>query len=366
LTPSHAPPLATWANLRHALQWMLRPDAPLYLPPRWDPALWRWLLGVAGQARAAHFRHALHARAALLLDSRQRLARWVGHYDLACGHADTGLDYVYRDPRAFAQGRRDTAPLADLGIPVEAVAGADYMRLEPALRPGVAGAIRFAGDGQLRPERLLDALAHRIRAGGGGIVEHCVVQDIAEDADGLRLVTSTGSLRAREVVLAAGAWSPRLAARLGVRVPVQPGKGYSMTYTRPSRVPSRAIVLKERAVCVTAWDDGFRLGSTMEFSGYDERLDERRLAALERAAREYLHEPVGATRLERWCGWRPMSVDDLPLIGRAPGWHRLWLATGHGMMGVSMSAASAQLIADLMTGSVPALDPSPYDPVRFA
>lgn len=365
LTPSHAPALATWDTLRHALLWMWRPDAPLYVRPRWDPALWRWLLGVAGQVRTARFRHATRARGALLIDSRQRLAQWIERDGLACGHADTGLDYVYRDPRAFAHGQRDLAPLADLGIAAAVLEGDEYARNEPAFRPGVAGAIRFPGDGQLRPERLLAALARRVREAGGQIVERCAVHDLAEDTDGVRLLTGTGALHAHEAVLATGAWSPRLAQRLGVRVPVQPGKGYSMTFTRPSRTPSRAVVLKERAVCVTAWDDGFRLGSTMEFSGYDDRLDERRLAALERAAREYLHEPHGATRLERWCGWRPMSVDDVPLIGRAPGWRGLWLATGHGMMGVSMSAASAQLLADLVTGATPALDPTPYDPARF-
>ncbi len=366
LTPSHAAPLATWSNLRHAVMWMARPEAPLYVRPRWDPALWRWLLGVAGQARALRFRHAMHARAALLLDSRQRLADWIARDGIVCAHADGGLDYVYRDARAFAAGVRECSPLADLGISAQPIAAADYAQQEPALQPGVAGAIRFNGDGQLRPERLLDELAQRVRAGGGRIVEHCMVQDMAEEASGLRLATSLGSIGVAAAVLAMGAWTPRIAGRLGLRVPVQPGKGYSITHPRPSLVPSRAIVLKERAVCVTSWDDGFRLGSTMEFSGYDASLDARRLAALERAAHEYLRDVPSTAPLERWCGWRPMSVDDLPLLGRAPGWQRLWLATGHGMMGVSMSAASAQLITDLICARTPALDPAPYDPARFA
>jgi D-amino-acid dehydrogenase len=125
------------------------------------------------------------------------------------------------------------------------------------------------------------------------------------------------------------------------------------------------MVLRERSVCVTAWGDGYRLGSTMEFSGYDDRLDPRRLAALERGAREYLREPVGPEVRERWYGWRPMSYDDIPIIGRVPGHRRLWLATGHGMMGVGMSAGSGQLLADLVTGAAPAVDPAPYSPLRF-
>ena len=104
----------------------------------------------------------------------------------------------------------------------------------------------------------------------------------------------------------------------------------------------------------------------MEFSGYDHRLNRVRLDALERGAGEYLHEPVGPVRREEWCGWRPMTWDDLPLIGRAPGYNNLWLAAGHGMMGVGMSAGTGRLLADLMHGREPPIDPAPFAPARFA
>ena len=125
-------------------------------------------------------------------------------------------------------------------------------------------------------------------------------------------------------------------------------------------------MLFERSVCVTAWDSGYRLGSTMEFSGYDRTLNRRRLDALERSAAEYLHEPVGPVKREEWFGWRPMTWDDLPIIGRVPGRDRLWLATGHGMLGVSMSTGTATLVADLICGRESAIDPTPYAPQRFA
>ena len=220
------------------------------------------------------------------------------------------------------------------------------------MKPGVAGAIRFAGDAALRPDRYVAELARAVRERGGAIVEHCTLLALAEDADGVTLQTAQGPLRARDAVLALGAWSPQLADAIGVpalRRAMQPGKGYSITYSRPALVPKRPLVLRERSVCVTAWDSGFRLGSTMEFSGFDDSLNARRLAALERGAREYLHQPVGAQLREQWFGWRPMSCDDIPIIGRAPGRDHVWLATGHGMMGVGMSAGSGQLLADLVS-----------------
>ena len=155
-------------------------------------------------------------------------------------------------------------------------------------------------------------------------------------------------------------------APLGLRLPIQPGKGYSITWGWQALAPRRPILLKDRSVCITAWGSGFRLGSTMEFSGRDTTLNPVRLAALERAAREYLREPPPSDAVqEKWYGWRPMTWDDLPVLGRSPAHRHLWLAAGHGMLGISMSAGSGRLLADLMTGRAPAIDPAPYRIERF-
>lgn len=368
ITPSHAPPLAAPGVIAKALRWMLTPDAPLYVPPRLDPALWGWLFRVAGRCNTRHWHASAQAKAALLNDSRARLAQWVRDYALACEFSESGHDYVYRDPQAFAHGRAEMPLLAELGVSAEAIDGPAYEGEEPAVKPGVAGAIRFAGDAALRPDRYVAELARTVCERGGVIVEHCTLLSVAEDTAGVTLQTSQGPLRARDAVLALGAWSPQLADAIGVpalRRAMQPGKGYSITYSRPALVPQRPLVLRERLVCVTAWDGGFRLGSTMEFAGFDDSLNPRRLAALERGAREYLHQPVGPELREQWYGWRPMSCDDIPIIGRAPGHDHLWLSTGHGMMGVGMSSGSGQLLADLVTGRAPAIDPTPYRMERF-
>ncbi|WP_133477400.1 NAD(P)/FAD-dependent oxidoreductase [Cognatilysobacter segetis] len=369
ITPSHAPPLAAPGMALRALSMMLTPDAPLYIRPRVDPALWRWLWALRGRCNPRHWQESARAKAALLRDSRDRLEAWIERYALDCEFAPSGEDYVFRDPRAFERGQHELALLRELGIGVDVLDGRAYEAAEPAMRPGVAGAIRFDGDAALRPDRYVAELARAARERGVAIDEHRPLVALAQDANGTVVDTTSGPLRARDVVVAAGAWSPRLARTQGLgwlARTIQPGKGYSITYDPPSRVPRRPLVLRERAVCVTAWASGYRLGSTMEFSGYDEGLDERRLGALERGAAEYLREPVGPRVRERWFGWRPMSLDDVPLIGAVPGRAGLWLATGHGMMGVGMSAGTGQLLADLMTGATPAIDPTPYRPDRFA
>ncbi len=369
ITPSHATPLAAPGVIAQALRWMLTPDAPLYVHPKLDPQLWGWLLRFAARCNDRDWRASAQAKSALLNDSRERLESWVGRYGLVCEFDTAGVDYVFRDAKAFASGQLELDLLREFGIGVSLLDGAAYEAQDPAFKPGVAGAIRFDHDAVLRPDRYVAELARTVREHGGRFTEQCALRDLRREGAHIELDTSLGLLRARDVVVAVGAWTPKLSDAIGLpslQRAMQPGKGYSITYDRPPLMPRRPVVLRERKVCVTMWDSGFRLGSTMEFSGYDESLNPRRLAALERGAAEYLHHPVGPVERERWYGWRPMSVDDVPLIGRVPACEGLWLATGHGMMGVSMSAGTGQLVADLIAGRETAIDPHPYRPERFA
>jgi D-amino-acid dehydrogenase len=367
ITPSHAPPLAAPGVPARALKWMFSPDAPLYLKPRLDLELWRWLARFHARCNHRDWMESARGRAAILRDSRSRLEDWIGRYGLDCQFTADGLDYVFRDPALFQSYVRECGPLAELGISTEVIDGADYLAREPALREGVVGAIHFPDDAHLRPDRYTAELARVIRQRGGIIDEHCAVTALLPDGDGAQVQLADGSRRrGGDVVVAMAAWTPALLRPLGVRLPIQPGKGYSISYPGQALAPRRPLVLKDRQVFVTPWADGVRLGSTMEFSGQDSSLNPVRLGALERAAQEYLRQPPApASALERWYGWRPMLYDDLPALGPAPGHPHVWIAAGHGMLGMSMSAASGQLIADLLTGAPPAIDPSPYRVERF-
>lgn len=365
LTPSHAPPLAAPGAIGQALRWMFSPDAPFYVRPRLDPALARWLFGFARRCNARDWLDTGVAKAQLLNTSRRLIEQLVREQALDCEFSASGTVYVYRDPRQFAEAQADLPTLARLSVRADTWDARRLAAEEPALLPGMAGALHFPGDASLRPDRYVAELARVVRAQGGTIEERCRV--VGFEREGGRVgavVTERGPRRARDVVFALGAWSPTVGRQLGLRLPIQPGKGYSITYSRPAQAPNRPLVLKERSVCVTTWASGFRLGSTMEFSGYDSRLNPVRLRALVRGAREYLHTPEGPKHIEDWYGWRPMTIDDLPFIGRAPGVDNLMLATGHGMLGVSMSAVTGHLVADLLTGHSPIINPALCAPTR--
>lgn len=367
ITPSHATPLASPGMISQALRWMLQPDAPLYVKPRFDPGLAHWLLRFAARCNAPDYRASARPKAALLNASRVLLETNIRDEGLECEFVAEGLTYVYRDPRSLDAAAGLVAALSEFGVSAEILDAARLARDEPALREGMAGGVFFPDDAVLRPDRLVAELARRVRERGGVIVEHDAATGFTRDTEGriTRVHTPQGERAADQVVFACGAWSPLLSRQLDLRLPIQPGKGYSITYSRPSLAPRRPLVLRERSVCVTTWGSGYRLGSTMEFSGYDTRLNRVRLDALARGAAEYLREPVGAEVHEEWYGWRPMTWDDLPIIGFAATVPNLMLAIGHGMMGVSMSAITARLVAELLAGRPTSLDPAPCSPRRF-
>ena len=366
LTPSHAGPLAAPGTIAQALRWLFKPDAPLRIRPRADAALARWLLAFARRCNAHDWAAATRAKTPLLQRSRALIEALVCEQRLDCEFEAVGTLNVYRDPANFEKARALAGRLAEFGVRTDMLDAAATLAREPALKPGVAGALFHPDDASLRPDRYVAELARIVRAAGGRIEEGVRVDGFV--SDGSRIVevaASNGRHAGREVVLALGAWSPPLARTLGLRIPIQPGKGYSITYARPARCPRVPLTLKEPSVCVTAWGSGFRLGSTMEFAGYDDRLNRVRLDALRRGAAQFLHEPEGPAVVEEWYGWRPMIPDDLPVIGRAPRVDNLILATGHGMLGVTMSAGTGELVAGIATGRPPSLDIAPFAASRF-
>jgi len=366
ITPSHAPPLAKPGMVQKALGYMLQAEAPFYIRPRLDPALWRWLWGFARHCNARDFDHGLRAKATILQQSRASMQQLIEREQIVCEFEARGHLTVFRDLAELDAFAWWPAALNAVGIEVHTLDAARLQAREPALRPEVVGGFDTPGDAQLRPDLYVAELTRVVRALGVGFEGGARIEGFIRERDRLTAVqTSAGQFKGEQVILALGAWSPLMAKSLQLRIPVQPGKGYSVTSTPPRRAPLVPIVCRERGVAITPWQDTFRVGSTMEFSGYDTSLNRLRVEAMLRGAAEYLVEPLGSTRLEEWYGWRPMCIDDVPIIGAAPGLRNLWLATGHGMLGMSMSTSTGELLTDLIVGRTPAFDPKPYSPSRF-
>jgi D-amino-acid dehydrogenase len=362
ITPSLAAPLAGPGVLRKVPGWLADPRSPLYVKPRLDLEFFAWAWRFASFCNEDSMLRAMRARHALLASSRLLYDELIASEGLDCDWDTSGLYLVYRTEEEMRAGDALDPLLEELGIAIEHIAGAELLAREPALREGVVGARHYPGDARLRPDRLLGELRTRLTERGAMIEEDREVRELRVDGD---QVAGVGDWTAGDYLVATGAWTARFGLRLGLRLPIQPGKGYSLTMPRPARCPSHSLVLKERQVGVTPWASGFRIGGTMEFAGYDERLNTARIDAILAAAREYLVDPLTAPDAERWYGWRPMTPDGLPLIGRSPRHRNLYVAAGHNMLGVSMSPGTGRLVAELVTGQPPHLDATPYALERF-
>jgi D-amino-acid dehydrogenase len=360
--PSHVLPLAGPGAIRTALRGMLARDSPVAIRARLDPALWAWLYHFA---RRCNRRDSLESGRALqaFLNSSRRLyddlmreealdCEWETHGLLYVLHTREGMDH-------FAEMARLLREHFDLAS--ERYDGDAVTAFEPALKAGLGGGFLFHTDAHLRPDRLLASWQTKLVARGVTVREGCAVQGFVRERRTARaLRTTQGELRADAIVVAAGAWTPLLARHIGCRILIQPGKGYSITMPRPARCPKIPLIFEEHRVAATPFRSGYRLGSTLELAGYDRTLDRRRLGLLRRSARHYLHEPWCEPVEEEWFGLRPMTADGKPIIGRSPALDNVWVAAGHNMLGLSMAPATGKLVAELLGGRPPHVDPAPF------
>jgi D-amino-acid dehydrogenase len=365
--PSHVLPLAAPGAVKAALKALFQPNGPLSIKLRFDPALWSWLYRFARRCNHRGMMEAGRAVQALLNSSRSLYQQLMDEEHLDCEWQTRGLLFVFQNQPAMEHYAETDKLLSEsFHVPAKRFDGHALTELEPALKPGLAGGWYYERDAHLRPDRLMASWRRALESRGVTIREGCTVEWIACDKGRARaVVTSQGEMTADAFVFATGAWTPLLSRHLGCRIPIQPGKGYSITMPRPARCPSIPMIFEEHRVAVTPMQSGYRLGSTMEFAGYDTTLNRRRLDLLREGARHYLHEPYGEPVEEEWYGWRPMTYDGVPIIDRSPALANVLIAAGHNMLGLSMAPATGKLVAELLGGETPHVDPAPYSVKRF-
>ncbi len=273
-----------------------------------------------------------------------------------------GLLFVFRSAGPMEHyAETDRLLREGFGVSATRYDGEAVVHLEPALKPGLAGGWYYPGEAHLRPDKLLASCRSLLQSRGVTIRAQCGFQGLDREGNRARgVVTAKGTMPAEAIVIATGAWTPLLARQLGCRIPIQPGKGYSITMPRPTPCPAIPLIFEEHRVVATPMKSGYRLGSMMEFAGYDTTLNPGRLELLRAGARCYLQKPYTEPVLEEWYGWRPMTADGKPIIGRAGTLENVFVAAGHNMLGLSMAPATGKLIAELLGGTAPHIDPTAY------
>lgn len=367
VSPSHVLPLAGPGAIREALGALVRRNGPFAIKPRFDLDLWMWLFRFARRCNTSDMLATGHAIQALLNSSRRLYDELMKVEALDCEWETHGLLFVFQARHALDHyGEVNDLLSSTFAMPAERIDGDALLTLEPTLKPGLAGAWFYRGDAHLRPDRLIASWRRVLEQRGVAIEENCEVRDFVREGRQVRaLRTTQGDIPADAFVVATGAWTPLLNEQLGCRIPIQPGKGYSITMARPAHCPKYPLLFEETRVVVTPFRSGYRLGSTMEFAGYDGTINRQRLELLRAGARPFLHEPYCEPVEEEWFGWRPMTWDSLPILDYSPTADNLLIAAGHNMLGISMAPATGLLVSELLSGAKPHLHVTPYRVGRF-
>ena len=369
IVPSHFTPLAAPGMVALGLKWMWNPESPFYIKPRLDWDLIAWSLKFWRAATPERVRHAAPLIRDLSFASRALFEELAAQPGFDFGLKKRGLLMLCKTQHALDEEAQTAAQARALNIPAEVLDAPAAAALDPGVRMDIAGAVLFPQDCHLTPQRFLADLHRAVLSAGGEIVfDSAVTGWRFESRKIVAAKTGRAEIAGDEFVLCGGSWSPDIARDLRLSLPMQAGKGYSLTLAQPRQLPQLCAIFTEARVAVTPMNGTLRFGGTMEIAGLNERINPRRVAGIIKSVPQYYPEfsPDDFAGLRPWSGLRPCSPDGLPYLGRTRAYANLSLATAHAMMGLSLGPITGQLMADILSDEKPALDLTLLDPDRYA
>jgi D-amino-acid dehydrogenase len=369
IVPSHTVPLAAPGMVALGLKWMWNPESPFYIKPRcsWDLLQWGWKFWKS--ANAQHVARSAPILRDMHLASRKCYEDFAEQWG---GDAFTlvkrGLLMLCKTQVVLDEEAHAAKSARKLGVPANVLTPAQAAALDSGVTMDIAGAVHFPLDCHLSPQQFMTQLHRRIVECGGEFRWDTNVLGWQKTGDKLTAVkTSNGDVAAEEFVLAGGSWSPQTVRELGLRLPMQAGKGYSLTVKNPRELPQLCSIFTEARVAVTPMNGQLRFGGTMEMAGLDESIAQRRVQGIIRSVPNYfpafrVEDFAGITP---WRGLRPCSPDGMPYLGRTRWASNLVIATGHAMMGLSLGPITGKLVGQLLANETPSVDLRGISPDRF-
>lgn len=368
IVPSHFTPLAAPGMVMLGLKWMWNPESPFWIKPRLDWELARWGFHFWRAATASRVRQAAPLLRDLSLASRAAFQQLASDSKSDFEWTPKGLLVLCRTSKALEEEHKTVRRAHELGLAAELLDDRQTAAIEPDVRMAVAGSVYFPQDCHLSPSSFMKVLQERLNQAGA--IWHWGEEVLSIEAQSQTIrtvVTSRRRIQADEFVVCGGSWSPRLAGGLGLRLPLQAGKGYSLTLSHPRQLPRKCAIFHEARVAVTPMGSTLRIGGTMEIGAVDNHIDLRRVQGIIKAVPNYYPEfvPSDFSNIRPWYGLRPCSPDGLPYLGRPRAYHNLVVATGHAMMGLSLGPITGQLVASLIDHERPSIDISLLAPDRY-
>jgi len=367
IVPSHCVPLSEPGIVKQGLKWMLDPESPFYIKPRLNRDLASWLWKFNRSCTEQHVARSVPVLREMHLGSLKRYEAFSEHLDFS--YEQKGSFYACNTESGFEHKQADARIAGRAGIRTEVLGPDEIAKLIPETPLSAVGGVFYPEDGHLQPAQFVRALAQDAEASGLRLQSNSQVlgfESSGHRVDGVR--TTRGTFSADTLILAAGSWSPMVAQGLGLSLPIQPAKGYSITFKRSENCPSLPIMMTESKVGVTPMADTFRFAGTLELAGLDMTINQRRVDSILNAMPSYFPE-MSADRMELievWRGLRPCTPDGLPLLGRAEAYDNLVIGAGHATIGISLGPESGRILKCIVRGEPTGYDAAALSPDRFA
>lgn len=368
IVPSHIIPLAAPGMVKLGLKWMWNPESPFYIKPRLDLQLLDWCIKFWRAARPEHVTRSAPLLRDLNFASRECFEDFARAHGNEFGLVKRGLLNLCKTEQTLEKEIKLAKLSKDLGMAAEVLDAKQTAALDRGVRMDVIGSVYFPEDAHICPNRFMEMLKAEVKSIGVRVLwERPVRGWRASEGRIHAALTEEGDIRADEFVLCGGAWSTEMGRKLGLRIPMQAGKGYSLTLRSPRQMPALPAIFTEARVAVTPMGQALRFGGTMEIAGTDESINPARVRGILKSVPKYYPDfrAEDFDEVPRWCGLRPCSPDGLPYVGRTRRYDNLAIGTGHAMMGLSLGPITGKLIAEILSDEKPSLDIRLLDPDRY-
>lgn len=366
ITPSHIIPLAAPSMITKGLKWMFDTASPFYVKPRLDKDFLQWAWAFKKSATASKVEKAIPIIKEINILGRTLYEEIKQSGDFNFHYERKGLLMLYKTDKAGEEEWEVGQRAIKEGLNVNHITAEEVKKMEPDAAIDCKGAVYFDSDAHMTPKEFMAEMVSYLKEKGVTFYTHEKVQDLVISKDAIKeVMTTKRKLKADEVLIAAGSWSPLLTRKLGVKIPIQAGKGYRINTERETGITIPALLV-EAKVAVTPMNGFTRFAGTMELAGINDTINPKRVKAISKSVSNY-YQGLSLTKEEEATadyGLRPCSPDGLPYIGRTHKYKNLIIASGHAMMGWSLGPPTGKLVSEIISDKKLSLDIKPFHPDR--
>lgn len=369
ISPSHFVPLASPGIISQGLKWMLSSSSPFYIKPRLSPELIEWGIKFWKSSNAAtveqnipHLNNLLQLSRSLVEELRNDLGNTFDMETIGCL-------MMCKQPKTLEHEFHMADEAETLGLKVSRLVREEVQQLEPDVETDVAGAVLFKDDCHFHPGKMMLELKKYLEARGVQFKLRTKVTGFEKNGRQVTaVITDKEKISCRQVILAAGSWLPAVAKKLGIKLLLQPGKGYSYTYPYVEKNIKYPAILVDGRCAITPWGNALRIGGTMELSGINNKVLVKRMEGIYRSAKDfYPGLKIDFPPVEKiWSGLRPVTPDGLPYIGKHEDYDNLVIAGGHAMLGISMGTGTGKIVSEMLQRKTTTVDISAFRVERFS